>query len=150
MRISYWSSDVCSSDLEMLDRVGDVGGGAVDAGVRERLVEDAAGGPDEGTAGQILLIPRLLADEQDARVERPLAEHCLGAAFVEMAAGTALGVLEDGLPGGERVAARLDPTLSRIGGGEASLPLAGQSTQTLSHGRLASLDRKSTRLNSSH
>src|SRR3546814_15678737 len=114
----------------MLDRVGDVGGGAVDAGVRERLVEDAAGGPDEGTAGQILLIPRLLADEQDARVERPLAEHCLGAAFVEMAAGTALGVLEDGLPGGDSVAARLDPTLTRLGGREARITPAGQSAQT--------------------
>src|SRR3546814_11846423 len=72
MLISDRCSDVCSSDLgsdlarvrllvdaplaaalelEMLDRVGDVGCGAVDAGVRERLVEDAAGWPDDGTAG---------------------------------------------------------------------------------------------------
>src|SRR3546814_8063939 len=63
-----------------------------------------------------------------------------------MAAGTALGVLEDGLPGGERVAARLDPTLSRIGGGEASLLLAGQSSQTFSHGRLASFNAGATDL----
>src|SRR3546814_15691330 len=54
--------------------------------------------------------------------------------------------LHDAVPnsGGERVAARLDPTISLIGGGEASLLLAGQSSQTFSHGRLASFNARAT------
>ena len=66
-------------ELEMLDRVGDVGALAVDSRLRERAIEQLPGRPDERTPGQILLIARLLADEHDLRVERPFAEHRLGA-----------------------------------------------------------------------
>ena len=54
--------------FEMLHRVGDVDARAVDAGFGERAVEHLPGRSDEGLAGQIFLIARLLADEHHRRV----------------------------------------------------------------------------------
>src|SRR3546814_8434213 len=73
MRISDWSSDVCSSDL-----------------LCDRLVEQAAGGADEGPALYILLIARLFAHQHDARRRRPLARHPLRRVAIERAAGAAV------------------------------------------------------------
>jgi len=50
--------------LEVLDRVGDVGRLAVDAGLGQRPVEDPPGRADERPA-LLLLVARLLADERD-------------------------------------------------------------------------------------
>ena len=88
-------------EFEMLDRVGDVGRAPVDPGLFERRVEQLTGGADERASGEILLVARLLADEEDAGVERAFAEHRLGGAFVEVAAGAALGL------GAERFPTRL-------------------------------------------
>src|SRR3979409_339787 len=49
-------------ELEMLDRVGDEDLFAVDAGLRDGAVEDAAGRADEGPAPPGLLVAPLLAD----------------------------------------------------------------------------------------
>ena len=54
-------------ELEMLDRIGDVGLGAVDPGLLQRLVEDLPRRADERVAGQILLIAGLFADEHHRR-----------------------------------------------------------------------------------
>ena len=97
-------------ELEMLDRVGDVGRAAVDPGLAERAVEQLAGRADERAAGEILLVARLLADEQDPGVERAFAEHGLGRAFVEVAAGAAHRLVAHRLPGASRA---LPPTCPR-------------------------------------
>ena len=49
--------------LEVLHDVGDVDGGAIDAGLRERAVEQLAGRADERMAGEIFRVARLLADQ---------------------------------------------------------------------------------------
>jgi hypothetical protein len=66
--------------LEVLHRIGDVDLVASDAGSLERAVEHLAGGPHERTAGQILLVAWLLADEHERGIGRPFAED--GVAFL--------------------------------------------------------------------
>ena len=73
--------------FEMLDRVGDVGPGAVDPGLFHAAVEQFAGRTDERMPGQILGIARLLADKHDAGVFRPLAEDGLRRVAVQRAGG---------------------------------------------------------------
>ena len=79
--------------LEVLDRVRDVDGRPVDARGLERLVEEASGRADEGLAGPVLLVARLLADEARPGSLRPLAEDRLRADLPEMAATAAGGGL---------------------------------------------------------
>ena len=69
----------------MLDDVGDVDEAPIDAGVLERTVEQFSGGADEGMAGDVLGVSRLLADEHDARALRSFAKYRLRAALVEVA-----------------------------------------------------------------
>src|SRR3954466_5332281 len=59
-------------EFEVLHRIGDEGLIARNAGIGERLVEDAPRWPDEWLAGEILLIARLLADQHDLGVVWPL------------------------------------------------------------------------------
>jgi hypothetical protein len=63
--------------FEMLDRVGHVDSPPIDAGILERLIQELARRADERTAGKILPVPRLLADQHDLPVRRPLPEHGL-------------------------------------------------------------------------
>src|SRR3954470_3149261 len=63
--------------LEVLDGVRHVGRRPVYPRQLESLVEDAPGGADEGSARLVLLIPRLLADEENPRFRRSLAEDGL-------------------------------------------------------------------------
>jgi hypothetical protein len=98
-------------ELEMLDRVGDVDRRAVDSGLLQSSIEDRPRWPDEGPPGKVLLIPRLLSDKEDRCIERPLAEDRLRRAFVEIAAGAAARILEEGLPCRADIAARFDPPL---------------------------------------
>src|SRR5208283_2969193 len=51
--------------LEMLDRIGDEGLFPGDAGVIQRLVEDAAGRTDKRFAGNVLFVARLLANQHE-------------------------------------------------------------------------------------
>ena len=73
-------------ELEVFDRVRDVGLTAVDAGLAQHLVKQLARGPDERAAGEVFLVARLLADEDHAGVRGPLAEDDLGGVFVQVAA----------------------------------------------------------------
>ena len=73
-------------EFEVLDRIGDIGALAVDAGIGQRPVEHRAGRPDEGLAREILLVARLLADEDEVGGRQALAEHRLGREAVERAA----------------------------------------------------------------
>ncbi len=80
-------------EFEVLHRIGDVGAAAVEAGFRQRAIEKLARRPDERAAGEIFLVARLFADEQNRRGARPFAENGLrrrrperaGAAFERVA-----------------------------------------------------------------
>ena len=76
--------------LEMLDRIRDIDGGAVDAGVGEAFVEDPSGRPDERMALLVLLIAGLLADEDHLGGPLPLPEHALGRAGPQITGPAAL------------------------------------------------------------
>src|SRR5690606_37454934 len=77
-------------ELEVLDRVGHIDGSAIDARLLERSVQDPPGGADERRAFEVLLVPRLFTDEQEAGVRRALAEHRLRGVAVQ-AASSATG-----------------------------------------------------------
>src|SRR3546814_20351466 len=70
MRISDWSSDVCSSDL------GDIDPPAVEADGRQHAVEQLPGGTDEGLALAVLLAARRPADDHDRSEERRVGKEC--------------------------------------------------------------------------
>ena len=67
---------------EMLDRVGDVDVGRVDAGVVDRLAQQPAGRADERQALLVLDVAGLLADEDDPGVRGAAAEDGLGGVLV--------------------------------------------------------------------
>ena len=73
--------------FEVLHRVGDIDEAAIDPGRGQGTVEQPPGGTDEGQAGAILGIARLLADQHQPRLGRPGAEHRLGRVPVERATG---------------------------------------------------------------
>ena len=75
--------------LEMLDRVGDVNGVAIDFRVDERSIEQLAGRTNERLPVQIFLITRLLAEEHECGLLRAFAEDGLGRMFGERARGAA-------------------------------------------------------------
>jgi len=85
-------------ELEVLDHVGHVGLGALDARGLQPAVELATGGADERPARQVLLVAGLLADQHHARAFQALAEDSLGCAAPEVAAAAA----------GRRLAERLE------------------------------------------
>ena len=62
-------------------------------GLVQYLVEHLAGRPDEGFAGDILLVAGLLADEDDPRILGSLAEHGLGRVAPQRAAAAGFGDL---------------------------------------------------------
>src|ERR1700687_4167229 len=71
--------------LEVLHDVRDVGVAPIDAGFRQRLVQQPPRAADEGAPLDILAISRLLPDEEEARLARALPEHRLRAAIPEVA-----------------------------------------------------------------
>src|SRR3954447_21825256 len=71
--------------FEVLDDIGDVDGGAIDAGVDEGAIEQLAGRSDEGMAAQVFVVARLLADEHQLRPFPAFAKHRLRAAQPEVA-----------------------------------------------------------------
>lgn len=62
-------------ELEVLDSIGHVHRVTVDTCVRQRSVEQQAGGPDKRSALLILLVAGLLADQRNRRANRAFAEH---------------------------------------------------------------------------
>jgi hypothetical protein len=77
----------------VLDSVGDVHLGAIDAGRLERLVQHPAGRSDEGLALAIFAVAGLFADEHHSRLFGPFTEDRLGSSLVEVAGPTAGGGL---------------------------------------------------------
>ena len=73
--------------LEVLDHVRDIGVRAVDAGLRERFVEEAPRRTDEGPAGEVLTVAGLLADEKQPSALQTFAEDGLRARPPERAGG---------------------------------------------------------------
>src|SRR6202008_1451678 len=63
--------------LEVLHRIRDIGPGAIDSGLAQALVQDAARGPDERMAFPVFHVARLLAHEHDAGARIALAEDRL-------------------------------------------------------------------------
>src|SRR3954468_13887776 len=84
-------------ELEVLDDVGDVDVGPVDADRLERLVELAAGGPDEDLAGPVLAIAGHLADHHDPGALGTVGEHRLRRGRVQVAASAVRRGLAQGL-----------------------------------------------------
>src|SRR5262245_6112557 len=77
--------------LEVLHRIRDVDTPSLHARLLERLVEETARWPHEGTSRQVLLVARLLAHEHHARRLAALAEHGLRGPLVEVAGGARRG-----------------------------------------------------------
>jgi hypothetical protein len=75
---------------KVLDDVGDVHTGAVDAGQLEPLVEDAPGWTDERMSLDVLTVSRLLADQHQANIPGSLAEDSLRGALPELAGAARL------------------------------------------------------------
>ena len=125
-------------ELEMLDRVGDIGAGAVHARLGQRLVQQLPRRPDEGPPGQILLVAGLLADEHQRRVQRAFAEHGLRRVLVERAAGAAHRLVAHRRPDRAAVAAAADgPTAACRFGGPRGCAWRGR--RACDHCRLARL-----------
>src|SRR5262249_32428825 len=79
-----------SLELEVLDRVGHEDVPASDLRSRERLVQQRSGRADERMALPVLLVARLLADEDEPGAGRALAEHGLRRVAIEVAAAALL------------------------------------------------------------
>jgi len=77
--------------LEMLDHIGDVGLAPVEACRLQRLIQDATGWPHEGPALEVLFMPRLLTDQDDARGPGAFSEDGLGGVLVQGTASTVAG-----------------------------------------------------------
>src|SRR5438093_2038706 len=82
--------------LEVLDDVGDVDRGAIDAGVLERAIEQLAGRSDERMSREVFGIARLLADEHELSFAPAFAEDGLRASLVQIASLTVSRRLADG------------------------------------------------------
>ena len=71
-------------ELEVLDRVGDVGELAIDPGFLEGPVEQSTRRADEGLAAAVLLVTGLLTDEHDDGTGISGAEHRLFRILIEV------------------------------------------------------------------
>src|SRR4029077_21140666 len=89
--------------LEVLNGVGEVYLGAVDAGLVQGPVQDSPGRPDERTPLLVLLIARLLAEKHHRRIRLSLSEHGRRRALVQVAARARGRVLRQFLPGGHGI-----------------------------------------------
>ena len=85
MQTPFAAGDV----LEVLHRIGDIDGAAIDARVIERAVEKLSRRADERMALNVFAIAGLLADDHDGRMRRTFAENRLGGVFVKRTGGAA-------------------------------------------------------------
>ena len=69
----------------MLDDIGHIRLPPLDAGLRERIAQETAGGADKWMPCTIFFVARLLADEHDVGGRLPLAEDRLRCVPPEMA-----------------------------------------------------------------
>ena len=79
--------------LEVFDYVRDVHPRAVDTDLVEGFVQDAPSRSDEGLAGAVLLVARLLADHHHFGTGGTFAEHGLGARQEQVTRAAAPGRL---------------------------------------------------------
>jgi hypothetical protein len=77
----------------MFDRIGDVDVFVAKSGVVHRPAQQPSGRPDEGHALPILLVARLLADEQQARLRRSAPGDALCRAFPQRTAAATIDVV---------------------------------------------------------
>jgi hypothetical protein len=77
-----------ATPLEVLHDVRDVHGRAIDAGLGQRLVQQASRGTDERLAGDVLAVAGLLPHQHQLRALAALAEHGLGRVAVEVTGAT--------------------------------------------------------------
>lgn len=86
-------------EFEVLDGVGEVEFFALEAGCLEGLVEELAGGANEGASGDVFLVSGLFADDHDAGIGWAFAKDGLGGGFVEGAVTAGGGGFVDLLQG---------------------------------------------------
>ena len=76
-------------ELEVFERIRHITAPPVDPGLLQRAIQQLPRRTDKRVCGDILLVARLFADEDDVRSFRPLAENKVGRVAVEVAAGAA-------------------------------------------------------------
>src|SRR3546814_7951336 len=133
MRISDWSSDVCSSDL--LDQVNDLTRRVYDLLDRIRVMGFVAGGGDIGSAVQTALAE---VDSSAIIIPVPGAALTATGGAANMIAWLPLDVIATTITGMVEARAQLFADFDRLSG---HLEIGRAQTEA---------DRKSTRLNSSH
>jgi hypothetical protein len=69
----------------VFDDIRHVHGRAVDTGLFERAIEQPSGRTDEGMAGHILGVPRLLSHYHDRGPRRSFTKHRLRPTFIQIA-----------------------------------------------------------------
>lgn len=73
-------------EFEVLDRVGDENVRAGNSRPRQRLIEDATGGPNEGLSGDVFLVARLFSNQHKLGTTPSFARHNLSRESIEWAA----------------------------------------------------------------
>jgi hypothetical protein len=79
----------------MLDCIGDIAARAVNVCLLKAIVKEAACGSNEGSAGEILLVARLLSDKNDVGVSGAFTKNKMCRSPVEVATGTVFGGTPD-------------------------------------------------------
>jgi len=95
-------NQLLAHEFEVLDGIGDVNFPPIDLRRLQTFVQQPTRGTDERLPGPLLLVARLLADEQQAGVRWPFTEYGLGGVAPEIAAATRSGGLTELLECGAR------------------------------------------------
>lgn len=74
----------------MFNCVSNVGRRTLDSCLSQRSIEQFSGGPDKGTAGKILIVPRLLPHQNQTRRTRALSENSLRCTVIKVASTATL------------------------------------------------------------
>lgn len=69
--------------FEVLDNIGDISSGAIDARFGQSLIEDFSRGPDERMTGKVLVIAGLLPCQQQIGLRETFAEYSLRSTLPE-------------------------------------------------------------------
>lgn len=89
--------------FEVLDRIGDVNGPAVQSGIAQRPVEEQPRRSNEGLASNVLLVAGLLPNEHQGCRNRSFAEHGLRSGSVERASPATGGLGPQGFDRAHRL-----------------------------------------------